>query len=324
MKAKTMLGLIACASACVSLSAFGNETNGWFGVKVENVEIVHPNCATNGAAVTIDGSAIKLEDASLGIDNFAEAPTSDGIVKISATALLTPSSTSDFDVSGSPKAGFAVGIDGQNETNFYGYANGSWHKLSGTPGNGDTSFSMILNYRDKVVSFYVDDVLLTSEDDPLTLASDANGLASISASGSGSITSVTGAYEVAVAAYDNKKYGSGAEAVKARGAGAGNIQDIASDGTPTSTPQAANGLYAWECDALGVAKDAKVPFKPAATVGNSITLQIASEIEDGLSATFKVYPVGSETAIGSYPSDAIQIPQAQGAYLIKPDQITAK
>ena len=324
MKAKTMLGLIACASACVSLSAFGNETNGWFGVKVENAEIVHHNCATNGAAVTIDGSAIKLEDASLGIDNFAEAPTSDGIVKISATALLTPSSTSDFDVSGSPKAGFAVGIDGQNETNFYGYANGSWHKLSGTPGNGDTLFSMILNYRDKVVSFYVDDVLLTSEDDPLTLASDANGLASISASGSGSITSVTGAYEVAVAAYDGKKYGSGAEAVKAKGDGEGDILDVASDGTATTTPQAANGLYAWECDALGVAKDAKVPFKPAATVGNSITLQIASEIEDGLAATFKVYLVGSETAIGSYPSDAIQIPQAQGAYLIKPDQITAK
>ena len=322
MKAKTMLGLIACASACVSLSAFGNETNGWFGVKVENVEIVHPNCATNGAAVTIDGSAIKLEDASLGIDNFAEAPTSDGIVKISATALLTPSSTSGFVVSGSPKAGFAVGIDGQNETNFYGYASNSWHKLTGaTPGAGDTSFSMILNYRDKVVSFYVDDVLLTSED-PLIL--DADSLAAINASGSGSITSVTGAYEVAVAAYDGKKYGSGAEAVKARGAGAGDIQDIASNGTPTSTPQAANGLYAWECDALGVAKDAKVPFKPAATVGNSITLQIASEIEDGLAATFKVYPVGSENAIGSYPSDAIQIPQEQGAYLIKPDQITAK
>ena len=322
MKAKTMLGLIACASACVSLSAFGNETNGWFGVKVENAEIVHPNCATNGAAVTIDGSAIKLEDASLVIDHFAEAPTSDGIVKISATALLTPSSTSDFVVSGSPKAGFAVGIDGQNETNFYGYASNSWHKLTGaTPGAGDTSFSMILNYRDKVVSFYVDDVLLTSED-PLIL--DADSLAAINASGSGSITSVTGAYEVAVAAYDGKKYGSGAEAVKARGAGAGDIQDIASNGTPTSTPQAANGLYAWECDALGVAKDAKVPFKPAATVGNSITLQIASEIEDGLAATFKVYPVGSENAIGSYPSDAIQIPQEQGAYLIKPDQITAK
>lgn len=324
MKAKTMLGLIACASACVSLSAFGNETNGWFGVKVENAEIVHPNCATNGAAVTIDGSAIKLEDASLGIDNFAAAPTSDNIVKISATALLTPSSTSDFDVSGSPKAGFAVGVDNQNATNFYGYANGSWHKLSGTPGNGDTSFSMILNYRDKVVSFYVDDVLLTSEDDPLTLASNANGLASISASGSGSITSVTGAYEVAVAAYGDKKYGSGAEAVKAKGDGEGDILDVASDGTATTTPQAANGLYAWECDALGVAKDAKVPFKPAATVNGKITLQIASEIEDGLAATFKVYSFGSETAIGSYPSDAIQIPQEQGAYLVKPDQITAK
>ena len=322
MKAKTMLGLIACASACVSLSAFGNETNGWFGVKVENAEIVHPNCATNGAAVTIEGSAIKLEDASLGIDDFASAPASDGIVKISATALLTPSSTSDFDVSGSPKAGFAVGVDNQNATNFYGYASNSWHKLTGaTPGAGETSFSMILNYRDKVVSFYVDDVLLASED-PLIL--DADSLAAINASGSGSITSVTGAYEVAVAAYGDKKYGSGAEAVKARGAGAGDIQDIASDGTPTSTPQAANGLYAWECDALGIEKDAKVPFKPAATVNGKITLQIASEIEDGLAATFKVYSVGSETEIGSYPSDAIQIPQEQGSYLIKPDQITAK
>ncbi len=322
MKAKTMLGLIACASACVSLSAFGNETNGWFGVKVENAEIVHPNCATNGAAVTIDGSAIKLEDASLGIDNFAAAPTSDDIVKISATALLTPSSTSDFDVSGSPKAGFAVGVDNLNATNFYGYASNSWHKLTGaTPGAGETSFSMILNYRDKVVSFYVDDVLLTSED-PLIL--DANSLASISASGSGSITSVTGAYEVAVAAYGGKKYGSGAEAVKAKGDGEGDILDVASDGTTTTTPQAANGLYAWECDALGVAKDAKIPFKPAATVNGKITLQIASEIEDGLAATFKVYPVGSETEIGSYPSDAIQIPQEQGAYLVKPDQITAK
>lgn len=322
MKAKTMLGLIACASACVSLSAFGNETNGWFGVKVENAEIVHPNCATNGAAVTIDGSAIKLEDASLGIDSFAAAPTSDNIVKISATALLTPSSTSDFDVSGSPKAGFAVGVDNLNATNFYGYASNSWHKLTGaTPGAGETSFSMILNYRDKVVSFYVDDVLLTSED-PLIL--DANSLASISASGSGSITSVTGAYEVAVAAYGGKKYGSGAEAVKAKGDGEGDILDVASDGTTTTTPQAANGLYAWECDALGVAKDAKVPFKPAATVNGKITLQIASEIEDGLAATFKVYPVGSEIEIGSYPSDAIQIPQEQGAYLVKPDQITAK
>ena len=321
-----MLGLIACASACVSLSAFGNETNGWFGVKVENAEIVHPNCATNGAAVTIDGSAIKLEDASLGIDNFAAAPTSDNIVKISATALLTPSSTSDFDVSGSPKAGFAVGVDNQNATNFYGYASNSWHKLTGaTPGAGDTSFSMILNYRDKVVSFYVDDVLLASED-PLIL--DADSLVAINASGSGSITSVTGAYEVAVAAYDGKKYGSGAEAVKAKGDGEGDILDVASDGTTTTTPQAANGLYAWECDALGVAKDAKVPFKPAATVNNHITLQVASEIEDGIAARFKVYTWNGENWVegnSTYPSNAIELPmEASGKYQIKPASFTAQ
>ena len=125
-----------------------------------------------------------------------------------------------------------------------------------------------------------------------------------------------------MAAYNDKKYGSGAEAVKAKGDGTGDIQDIASNGTPTSTPQTANGLYAWECDALGIEKDAKVPFKPAATVNGKITLQIASEIEDGLAATFKVYPVGGGDALGTYPSNAIQIPQAQGSYLIKPDQIT--
>ena len=312
MKAKTMLGLIACASACVSLSAFGNETNGWFGVKVENAEIVHPNCATNGAAVTIDGSAIKLEDASLGIDNFAAAPTSDNIVKISATALLTPSSTSDFDVSGSPKAGFAVGVDNQNATNFYGYASNSWHKLTGaTPGAGETSFSMILNYRDKVVSFYVDDVLLTSED-PLIL--DANSLASINASGSGSITSVTGAYEVAVAAYGDKKYGSGAEAVKARGAGAGDIQDIASDGTPTSTPQAANGLYAWECDVLGIGEAAQVGLVQSAkqNVGQITLSVIGVNVEDGVSVKYSIKKDGVDQNV-NYDADNIQIPMGDEA-----------
>ncbi len=322
MKAKTMLGLIACASACVSLSAFGNETNGWFGVKVENAEIVHPNCATNGAAVTINGSAIKLEDASLGIDNFASAPTSDGIVKISATALLTPSSTSDFDVSGSPKAGFAVGVDNQNATNFYGYANGSWHKLSGTPGNGDTSFSMILNYRDKVVSFYVDDALLTSED---TLTLNADSLASISASGSGSITSVTGAYEVAVAAYGDKKYGSIAEAsdaVKAASADdpTATVRVVNENGTlEPADAVAANGLRKIVCEALGLPMNdstANIAVAPVATDDDSgnITLELTlSNVTEPDAVGFVVS--GSDT---KYDADGIKIPLTAGTYTITP------
>ena len=323
MKAKTMLGLIACASACVSLSAFGNETNGWFGVQVENAEIVHPNCATNGAAVTIDGSAIKLEDASLGIDSFASAPTSDGIVKISATALLTPSSTSDFDVSGSPKAGFAVGVDNLNATNFYGYASNSWHKLTGaTPGAGETSFSMILNYRDKVVSFYVDDVLLTSED-PLIL--DANSLAAISASGSGSITSVTGAYEVAVAAYGDKKYGSIAEAsdaVKAASAAdpTATVQVVNSDGTTEPADAlAANGLRKIVCEALGLPMNdstANIAVAPVATDDDSgnITLELTlSNVTEPDAVGFVVS--GSDT---KYDADGIKIPLTAGTYTITP------
>lgn len=327
MKAKTMLGLIACASACVSLSAFGNETNGWFGVKVENVEIVHPNCATNGAAVTIDGSAIKLEDASLGIDNFAAAPTSDGIVKISATALLTPSSTSDFDVSGSPKAGFAVGVDNQNATNFYGYASNSWHKLTGaTPGAGDTSFSMILNYRDKVVSFYVDDVLLTSED-PLIL--DASSLASISASGSGSITSVTGAYEVAVAAYGDKKYGSIAEAsdaVKAASAAdpTATVQVVNADGsTEDANAVAANGLRKIVCEALGLPMNdsaANIAVAPAATDTDVDEITLAVNVAGAPEASAVKYEVKKNGVFDHYSDSAaaVTIPLQAGTYTITP------
>ena len=300
MKAKTMLGLIACASACVSLSAFGNETNGWFGVKVENAEIVHPNCATNGAAVTIDGSAIKLEDASLVIDHFAEAPTSDDIVKIAATALLTPSSTNDFaDVSDQSKAGFAVGIDDQDKTNFYGYANGVWHKLSGTPGDGETSI--------------------------FNLASGANGLNGINASGSGSITSVTGAYEVAVAAYGDKKYGSIAEAsdaVKAASAAdpTATVQVVNSDGTTEPADAlAANGLRKIVCEALGLPMNdstANIAVAPVATDDDSgnITLELTlSNVTEPDAVGFVVS--GSDT---KYDADGIKIPLTAGTYTITP------
>jgi hypothetical protein len=327
MKAKTMLGLIACASACVSLSAFGNETNDWFDVTVVSGDIVPNHCSTNGAAVTIEGSAIKLEDASLGINNFAAAPTSDGIVKISATALLTPSSTNDFaDVSDQSKAGFAVGIDDQDKTNFYGYANGVWHKLLGTPGDGETTFSMIINYRDTNVCFYVGNDLL---DDGVTsifnLASDANGLNGISASGSGYITSVTGAYEVAVAAYGDKKYGSIAEAssaVKAASAAdpTATVQVVNADGsTEDANAVAANGLRKIVCEALGLPMNdstANIAVAPVATDDDSgnITLELTlSNVTEPDAVGFVVS--GSDT---KYDADGIKIPLTAGTYTITP------
>ena len=333
MKAKTMFGLIACASACVSLSAFGNETNGWFGVKVENNAIVHPNCATNGAAVAIEGGKIKLEDATLAINNFSSAPTSDNIVKISAVALLTPNSTNDLyssDALESAKAGFAVGVDDLNATNFYGYANGTWHKLTGQadPYNwdGDTTFSMILNYRDRVVSFYVGDVALTSAD-ALTL--DALSLTAIDASGSGSITSITGAYEVAVAAYGDNKYGSIAEATAAAKAASPAVDPttvvkvVNADGTTEiAGATAANGLSEIVCKALGLPMDvptANIAVAPAATdtdpSGITLAVNVAGAPEPG-AVQYKVEGGSSEAQY--YDANSVTIPLAAGTYTITP------
>ena len=347
MKAKKLMGVIACAGACVSLSALANTTNGWFGVSVNGTTVNAGSCSvtTNSVAVTSTETAGKIVldndiESALTIAPAAEtAALSDGLVTITSTAVLTPSDASELGaVTGGAQAGFAVAVDG-NETNFYGYASAGgeggapdWIQFTTGPANPEeaTTFTIAINYRDKKVSFYNGSTLLTDgTSSEFSISNEFVNLANVAAYGSGSISSVTSQYEVAVAAATvnnvTKKYGSGAEAVKAAGA-SGTVQDIDSNGTATSDPQAANGLYAWQCDVLGVAKDAdaKIPFKPAATVNGSITLQIASEIEDGIAATFKVYSVGNETALGSYPSHAIQVPQAQGKYLIKPDQITAQ
>ena len=332
MKAKTMLGLIACASACVSLSAFGNETNGWFGVKVENNAIIHPNCQTNGAAVTIENSKIKIDDTTLVITNFVNAQTSDGIVKISATALLTPNSTNDLyssEALESAKAGFAVGVDNLNATNFYGYANGSWHKLTGQadPYNwdGDTTFSMILNYRDHVVSFYVGDVALTSAD---SLTLNATTLTAIDASGSGSITSITGAYEVAVAQYDGKKYGSIAEATTAAKAESvadptAAVQVVNADGsTEEANAVAANGLRKIVCEALGLPMNdptANIAVAPAATDTNPSGITLAVNVTGAPEPGAVQYKVeGGSSEAQCYDANSVTIPLTAGTYTITP------
>ena len=175
MKAKKLMGMIACAGACVSLSALANTTNGWFGVSV-NTDIETANCTTNGAAVQVDDSKIildnDLESALTITPGSGTAALSDGLVTITSTALLTPSDASELGaITGGAQAGFAVAVAG-NQTNFYGYASAgksgdpAWIKFTTGPADpeADTTFTIALNYRDKKVSFYNGATLLVDDE----------------------------------------------------------------------------------------------------------------------------------------------------------------
>ncbi|MBR4259777.1 MAG: hypothetical protein IKQ17_12155 [Kiritimatiellae bacterium] len=333
MKAKTLMGMIACAGACVSLSAFGNNTNGWFGVTVDTT-ITPINCTTNGAAVSIANSKIVLDnakDTALTITPAVNAPTNsnDGVFVIKATALLTPSSTNDFDVTTGAKAGFAVGVDDQNATNYYGYANGVWNKLTDATvvaEGSDTTFKLILNYRDSKVDFYAGADAATHLGQ-FNLASGTTAPLGIDAFGAGSITSITGEYEVAVAAYDNKKYGSIAEAVTAAkdaGDTGADVQAIGADGAPKATSEtAANGMNLVVCEALGLDVNdatANITVAPLATdtAVDKITLRLTNE-NLGPESNLVGYKVSGGTAEDSVcEPNNIQIPLAAGTYTITP------
>ena len=323
MKAKTMLGMIACASACVSLSAYANHTNYWFDVTASSGSISTNNCVASGAT-DIEDTIIKLdndEDSPFVVSSFAAAPASDNIVKITASASLTPSSTNDFGNVGEAKAGFAVGIDNESTTNFYGYANGSWHKLTGATvvSGSDTTFSLLLNYRDGEVSFYVgDDILNESGQTKFGLAK--SGLASINAYGNGTITEIAGGYEVAVAAYGGDKYGSIAEAVVAAGANKADVLPVDSSGeTPTGSTTAANDLPVIVCDVLNIPTDVASAQAKAVPVENdvdseNVTLQVAVKEEGVVEFVVKK----GDTVQGTYDASGIKIPTATGVYTVTP------
>ena len=331
------MGMIACAGACVSLSAFGNTTNGWFGVTVDT-DITPVNCTTNGAAVSVENNKIVLDNeytTRLAITPTDASPAlSDNVVKITGTALLTPSSTNDLPVNiEGAKAGFAVGVDDQNATNFYGFANGNgkWIKLTGDASNADTqdtTFSIVLDYRVPNVRFYLGNTLLASASDSSATAFtiEGNTFGGIDAFGSGSIASITGGYEVAVAAYNGTKYGSGAEAVIAKGSGSGAIQDIdPSTGAATSEKKASNGLYAWECDVLGIEEDASIALEPATkAVADKITLKLAESNTPDERVTVKFGVNNGTSTTGSYDADCIEIPLTTGTYTIVPVITTAQ
>ena len=334
MKAKTLMGMIACASACVSLSAFGNNTNGWFGVTVDS-DITRINCETNGAAVSIESNRIVLDnekDTALTITPAVNAPTNsnDGVFVIKATALLTPSSTNDFDVTTNAKAGFAVGVDDQNATNYYGYANGVWNKLTDADvvaEGSETTFKLILNYRDSKVDFYVGADAATHLGQ-FDLASGTTAPLGIDAFGAGSITSITGEYEVAVAAYNEKKYGSIAEAKAAAtedGQSAEKVQGISSSGEIQDVGATAkNGMSYVVCEALGLAVDdenANIAVAPVATDDDVDEITLGVSLPAGAeSEAVKFGVTNGDTQEVEYYNDAaaIKIPLKAGIYTITP------
>ena len=341
MKAKKLMRVIACAGACVSLSALANTTNGWFGVSVNDTTVNAGTCTvtTNSVPVTSTETAGKIVldndiESALTIAPAAEtAALSDGLVTITSTAVLTPSDASELGaVTGGAHAGFAVAVAG-NETNFYGYASAggtggepTWVKFSTGPANPEeaTTFTIALNYRDKKVSFYNGATLLTNgTSSEFSISNEFVNLANVAAYGSGSISSVTSQYEVAVAAVQGgSKYGSAAEAVVAAGT-SGTVLDInPTTGEATTEKQATNGLYAWQCDVLGIEPDASIPLEPATkeVAADKIAVAVSGYTPvDGVSVKFQVKQGESLVSETKYDADAIGIPLTTGTYTVVPE-----
>lgn len=342
MKIKTILGVIACAGACASFSAFANTTNAWFSATPSGSELtLTTTVTTNGAAVTVAGGLIELDlekdDALVFTPTADSDATSDGLVTLSAHAVLTPCDVGDFEAIGDAKTGFAVGVDNTNTpatTNFYGYVAGGWLPLSGTvPGDVETTaidFKLELNYRDGKVKFFVYNVgyLTENSTNEFNLANSATTLASVDVWGSGKLGTVASSFEVATVAVGDKKYGSVADAIAAGGAEA-TIKDVLPSGAiATETPTVAdNGMSVAVCKALGLSttdSNAKVTVVPAGndTDASNVTLALsdadAAHLEPGLVVKFAV-KLNNEPVTGSpFAQDAIKVPCATGIYTVEP------
>lgn len=346
MKAKKLMGVIACAGACVSLSSFANTTNAWFAASASGSTPSLNNVAVSGdytvadSKFTIDNSIdnrlVFTPDAS-----FASTNMSDGVVSITATAVLTPSDESDLTTEGltSAKAGLAVGVSNSGaDTNFYGFAGAanaqSWTKLTGTPPSDGlaTTFTIILDYRTHKVQFLVDGAVLSAATGGATSFDFADGtdsLVSIDAFGSGSISTINSGYEVAVVAYNSNKYGSVADAITA-GGDASSIHDVTSSGEIATGTAAACGLPVAVCKALGIDTTAENPATikvlPVVSDGDASNITLAMDanqsVETGLAVKFAVKKNGSQ--VGELcDSNAIKIPLSSGTgvYTVEPADV---
>ena len=335
----------ACAVACVS------------GVYAENLDWFSGSvCSTNNAdfnspiGVTVENGEFKLDNdigSALKLTpNATEPALSDGIVVVETKAKLFPS-----DLAGLPTqieeaiSGFTLAVNAANVTNFYGYiGTREWKCLTGEgvsvpEGEVETSFKIVLNYRDGKVSFFVKkdeetyavmkDASDITEFDLTT--GDTSTVQSVDCFGYGKLTSITANVEKAVAAVTigdtTKKYGSVAEALANQGAGV--VKDVAADGTvkDPETSKADNGLLAWQNDALNIANNETIQLEPAQHADNAINLKLKNSPDDGIAVSFKVKKAdGTYVKEGSgdnsndavYPSNSISIPLGTGKYTIEP------
>lgn len=332
MKAKKIVGLMACAAACASFSSFAATTD-WFAATPSGTE-------TNLVGATATGT-FTVENGKFNVDNGedtalkftptgSEPVTSDGIVVISATAELTPNSTNDFDTIIGAKAGFAVGVDDHDVTNYYGYANGAWTKLTGAePTSPETSFKLVIDYRagKKTVKFFVGDTQLSSGTS--FSIGDASALTSVDAFGTGSISSIDADCEVAEVAIGDVKYGSVADALADSGT-MDTIKNVDSSGTISEGATAANGLPMAVCVAAGAsvtdpsAVITAVPVDNDTNTGN-VTLQMDAtglNPESGVVINFAVKQGGAPVQGSPFPANAILVPCATGIYTVEPVSVT--
>ena len=351
MKAKKLMGVIACASACVSLSAFGNTTNNWFRGYAANDALASDSSyrvaatwpETLPAGVTVSGSNIVLDnDASTALtvapaSSTADSNLNDGLVALTATAVLTPSDASSLESPSVAAAGFAVGVD-NDITNYYGYvsggANPGWVKMSTGPANAEaaTTFTILLNYRDGKVQFKVGETILAAATGGATEFDIDNttytALNSVAAYGSGELSSIEAKYEVATCAVGTVKYGSLAEAIYNGGTTA-NIYDVTESGASASAT-AASGLPIAVCKALSIDPAAENPATikvlPVASDGDADNITLAMDtaqiVEPGLAVKFAVKK-GVNQVGGLCDSNAIKIPLSggTGVYTVEPANV---
>lgn len=353
MKAKTIVGLMACA---VLVPAFADTTpidnnkpttNDWFSTKVESSAVSVTN-ATWGATSTPtveSGASVMVIDADVNspatlTPTVADADTkgSLGVVTIASKAYLAPSAKADLPDAaalGAAQVGFAVATESET-TNFYAYTktstSGVWTKLKdATPPSdeSDTEFTIVLNYNTSNVTFMVGSTTLS-----VAVASDAGAvdatelsftpaaamISDVAAIGSGTITSIDAKFEKAVAVKGDKKYATIAEAYNSTETG-----DVVTWNSSTGEAEtgdaayAPNGLTKAVCMALNMPTDdatAKIALRPAAMkVANKITLATAVDPVQNVTVAFDVQDDGSNE---TFPADAIQIPLATGTYTVTP------
>ena len=331
MKAKTMLGLIAYASACVSLSAFGNTTTNWFGAVGSDDSITLTYATTNGVDVSVSGGVITLDgDTELTFTPTDGSPArSDNLVTIESTAVLTPNAAADLpvgdDISGA-QVGFAVAYEG-DVTNYYCYANGAWGAGAGTPpANAEVTFTITLDYRTHRATFKVGGDVVSNDVEFVT--SGEAKLSSVAARGSGSLTRVSADYEIAVAAVvsnggaTTNRYGSVAAAqVAATAAGAGaTVQGVSPTGeTQAAGAPAANGLDYVVCEALGLAMDdstANIEVAPASADTDEDEITLAVNLPDNAEPGAVGFVINGRGTV--YNADQIKIPLEAGTYTITP------